>query len=164
MARLTVADQHEPHDLQCNVCGETLNNQCLDPNCTQDDNHASRDLLCRECTFNIDQQAEQDISLVEHDGLCPHGNTQCDDCDKELGTFMKKLLVICDFCKNKIAKGEGVRLLDYYTASSGSQVSSVKIEKAARVQRSAINLHESCFFLVQQAILEKEREATFPES
>lgn len=39
----------EPHDLECSNCGLTLNNQCLDPDCTETEDHASEDLLCSDC-------------------------------------------------------------------------------------------------------------------
>ena len=40
----------EPHDELCIVCGAPLD-QCLDPDCTEDDHHA-RTTLCPVCEDN----------------------------------------------------------------------------------------------------------------
>lgn len=42
-------DAPEPHDLECGRCGITLNNQCLDPDCEEDENHRSPTATCEEC-------------------------------------------------------------------------------------------------------------------
>lgn len=43
------ASEHEPHGLLCMTCGIDLNDQCLDPDCTQDDDHTAEDNMCTEC-------------------------------------------------------------------------------------------------------------------
>ena len=42
----------EPHDLRCAICSESINNQCLDPACTESTDHDSETLVCGECTPN----------------------------------------------------------------------------------------------------------------
>src|SRR4051812_37275862 len=33
-----------PHDLECCVCGVTLNNQCLDPQCGEEEDHPTNEV------------------------------------------------------------------------------------------------------------------------
>lgn len=49
------AQTPELHGLLCMTCGEDLNDQCLDPDCTQDDDHTAEDNMCTECAEEEDQ-------------------------------------------------------------------------------------------------------------
>jgi hypothetical protein len=49
----------EPHDELCIVCGEQLD-QCLDPDCTEDDHHV-RTRLCAVCEAHTNGPQKEEL-------------------------------------------------------------------------------------------------------